>query len=95
MMSTTTGKLFPARVKGSSEEVATVNGQPRKIRRFDIVSDKPEVVWLDERDITVAFATEDNGSRVEFILTRIGNGAAGSSFVRLDKLPPGTPANDP
>ncbi|MBM3540384.1 MAG: hypothetical protein FJX55_21500, partial [Alphaproteobacteria bacterium] len=83
MMSTTTGKLFPARVKGSSEEVATVNGQPRKIRRFDIVSDKPEVVWLDERDITVAFATEDNGSRVEFILTRIGNGAAGSSFVRL------------
>lgn len=96
MMSTTTGRLFPTRVKGGTEGTVTLNGQPRKLRRFDILTDKQEFVLLDERDVAVAFGTEDNGSRVEFILTRITSGGADMPLVRPDKLPPAiTVANEP
>ncbi len=96
VMSTTTGRLFPTRVKGGAESTLTLNGQPRKLRRFDIFTDKPEFVWLDERDVAVVFGTEDNGSRVEFILTRITTGDGDTPLVRPDKLPPAiTVANEP
>lgn len=94
MMSTTTGKIMPARVQGGAEDIVLFNGKPRKLRRFDIQSDKQEFVVLDDRDVAVAFGTEDNGSRVEFVLTRISNGDMPA--VRSDKLPPAmTLANDP
>jgi|GEM_PF-1113281 len=96
MMSTTTGKVMPARVKSSSEDIVLFNGTPRKLRRFDIQSDKQEFVVLDERDVAVVFGTEDNGSRVEFVLTRVSNGEAGTPTVRPDKLPPSMRvANEP
>lgn len=88
MMSTTTGKVMPARVKGGAEDIVLFNGKPRKLRRFDVQSDKQEFVLLDERDVAVVFGTEDNGSRVEFVLTRISQGEAGPGAVRPDKLPP-------
>ncbi len=88
MMSTTTGKVMPARVRGGAEDIVLFNGQPRKLRRFDVQSDKQEFVLLDERDVAVVFGTEDNGSRVEFVLTRISQGEAGPGAVRPDKLPP-------
>lgn len=96
MMSTSTGKVMPARVRGGSEDIVLFNGTPRKLRRFDVQSDKQEFVLLDERDVAVVFGTEDDGSRVEFVLTRISNGDAGASAVRPDKLPPAiTVANEP
>jgi hypothetical protein len=95
MMSTTTGHLFKARVSGGVEGTVTLNGQPRKLRQFDVVSDKQEFLWLDERDIPVVFGTEDNGSRVEFILTRVAAGETGAAPLRLDKLPGPAAANDP
>lgn len=96
MMSTTTGKVMPARVKGGGEDIVLFNGSPRKVRRFDVQSDKQEFVLLDERDVPVVIGTEDDGSRVEFVLTRISNGEAGAATVRRDKLPPAiTVANEP
>jgi hypothetical protein len=96
MMSTSTGKVMPARVKGGAEDIVLFNGKPRKLRRFDVQSDKQEFVLLDERDVAVVFGTENDGSRVEFVLTRISSGDAGSPAVRPDKLPPTiTAANEP
>jgi hypothetical protein len=96
MMSTSTGKFMPARVKGGIEDIVLFNGKPRKLRRFDVESDKQEYVMLDERDIAVVFGTEDNGSRVEFVLTRVGNGETGTPAVRPDKVPPSNAvANEP
>jgi hypothetical protein len=95
MMSTTTGKVMPARVRGGAEDIVLFNGKPRKLRRFDVQSDKQEFVLLDERDVAVVFGTEDNGSRVEFILTRVTESAA-TGAVRPDKLPPAiSAANEP
>ncbi len=92
MMSTTTGKLFPARVHGGEEELITFfDGKPQRLRQFEIFSDKREFVWLDQRDIPVAFGTEDGGVRVEFVLTRAFHGD-GAPAVRIDKLPPGSTA---
>jgi len=95
VMSTSTGRIYPARVSGGGEGTVTVNGQPRKLRQFDVVTDKQEFLWLDEQGVPIAFGTQDNGSRVEFTLVRMSRGTIGTAF-RLDKLPgTTTAANDP
>jgi hypothetical protein len=93
VMSTSTGRVYPARVSGGLESTVTLNGETRKLRQFEVVSDKQEFLWLDDKDTPVAFGTEHNGSRVEFVLTRITHGETATA-ARLDKLPI-TAANDP
>lgn len=93
IMSTSTGRVYPARVTGGIENTVVLNGESRKLRQFEVISDKPEFLWLDDRDTPVAFGTEHDGSRVEFVLTRISHGEDGRT-QRIDKLPL-TAANDP
>lgn len=77
MMSTSTGRVFQARVRGGEEDVVFVEGRPERLRRFEIDSDKREYVWLDRNNVTVAFRTEDDGSPIDFILSRYPSGEAG------------------
>lgn len=77
MMSTSTGRVFQARVRGGEEDVVFVEGRPERLRRFEIDSDKREYVWLDRNDVTVAFRTEDDGTPIDFILSRYPSGEAG------------------
>jgi hypothetical protein len=89
VMSTTTGRLFQPRVRISAEELTMPDGQRRKLRQYEIVTDKREFVWLDDQDVPVVFGTDDEGARVEFVLVRTDPQQAGSPAVRRDKLPPG------
>lgn len=77
MMSTSTGRVFQARVRGGEEDVISVEGRSERLRRFEIDSDKREYVWLDRNDVTVAFRTEDDGTPIDFILSRYPSGEAG------------------
>jgi hypothetical protein len=88
VMSTTTGRLFQPRVRISAEELTMLDGQRRKLRRYEIETDKREFVWLDDQDVPVVFGTDDDGARVEFVLVRTYPQQAGSPAVRRDKLPP-------
>ncbi len=69
MMSTKTGKVVKAVVTDSGDTSITLDGQTRHLHQFDIETDKHYVVWLDTNGIVVAFQTEEQGSRINFVLT--------------------------
>jgi hypothetical protein len=77
MMSTSTGKVFRARVRGGEEDLIPLEGRIEKLRRFEIDSDKREYVWLDRNNVPVAFRTHDESTTVDFLLSRYPSGEAG------------------
>jgi hypothetical protein len=77
MMSTSTGTVLPAMVRGGQEDMIALEGRIEKLRRFEIDSDKREYVWLDRNDIPVAFRTHDEGTTIDFVLSRYPSGEAG------------------
>jgi hypothetical protein len=68
LMSTRTGRVLDAHVTPSRDTVVGVDGRPVTVRRFDIVSDKRETVWIDDSDVTVGFRVIEEGRPVDFIL---------------------------
>lgn len=69
MMSTRTGKVEHVQVRGGEEQsVALFNGSTQRLHQYEIISDRHQFVWLDDRGVTVAFRTEENGSDVDFVL---------------------------
>ena len=69
MMSTRTGKVTRVHVTGGEEEPVAFNGNTRRLHQYEIVSDKHQFVWFDDRGVPVAFRTEDNGHPVDFVLS--------------------------
>jgi len=90
VMSTTTGRLFQPRVRITAEELTLLDGQRRKLRQYEIFTDKREFVYLDDRNVPVIFGTDKDGSRVEFVLVRASDKDTALSAIRTDKLPPRT-----
>jgi Family of unknown function (DUF6134) len=68
MMSTRTGKVEHVRVLGGEKRSVAFNGNPQRLRQYEIISDKHQFVWLDDNGVTVAFRTDENGSPVDFLL---------------------------
>jgi hypothetical protein len=69
VMSTKTGEVFKAQVKGGAVEQVTFDGNARRLRQYEVLDDKREFVWFDERGIPEAFRVFQDGSTVDFILT--------------------------
>ncbi len=67
LMSTTTGRLFWPQIV-QREETLRLDGKPARLRRIDVLDNKHQVVWFDDRDVPVAFRTEEEGSPVDFVL---------------------------
>jgi hypothetical protein len=76
MMSTKTGRLVHVRVSGGKEEAIAVNGATKRLHQYEIIGDKRQFVWLDERGTPVAFRTEEDGSAVDFVLAQPQEAAA-------------------
>jgi hypothetical protein len=68
MMSTKTGRLVHVRVSGGEERAVALAGSTRRLHQYEIVGDKHQFVWLDERGTPVAFRTEEDGAPVDFVL---------------------------
>lgn len=75
VMSTKSGKIMAARLNDVKDEIVTVDGRPERLRRFDVTTDKPQSVWMDEHNVPVAFRTEEDGTPIDFVLTRYPSGA--------------------
>jgi hypothetical protein len=70
LLSTRDGALLTARVSDGPVETITRGGRQERLRRFDIVSDKHDYVWVDAENVPVAFRTVEGGDPVDFVLTR-------------------------
>jgi hypothetical protein len=68
MMSTKTGRLFQAHVIVGPTEPFSKSGDGPPARRYDVISDKREPVWFDERGVAVAFGTVSGDARIMFVL---------------------------
>jgi len=63
------GRLFKPQITGRDETVRLGDGRTRKLRRYEIVGDKRQVVWFDESGVALAFRSEENGMNIDFVLT--------------------------
>jgi hypothetical protein len=68
LMSTSTGRVLDAHVTSRRDTVVGTDGKPVTVRRFDVISDKRETVWVDDSDVTVGFRVIEEGRPVDFIL---------------------------
>jgi len=70
MMSTKTGRIDQVQVSGGGVDGVTFDGKDLRLRRYEITGTKRQFVWLDERGIPVAFRTDQDGTPIDFVLTR-------------------------
>lgn len=68
MMSTRTGQVLPVHVRGGEVEPVALSGVTLKLHQYEVVSDKHQFVWLDDRGTPVAFRTNEHGKPVDFVL---------------------------
>lgn len=68
VMSTKTGRISSVLVKGGDEQAITFDGHPMRLRQYEIVGEKRQFVWFDDRGSPVAFRTEQQGANVDFVL---------------------------
>jgi len=62
------GRLFKAQISTREEVVRLQDGRPHKLRRYEIVGDKRQVVWFDQQGVPLAFRTEEGGVNIDFVL---------------------------
>jgi len=70
VMSTKTGEVFKAQVLGSNVQPINFDARTEHLRGFEIVDDKREFVWFDERGVPIAFRAFEDGAQIDFVLTR-------------------------
>jgi hypothetical protein len=70
VMSTKSGRVERVNVSGGEIESVNFDGQELRLHHYDVVGTKRDEVWLDDRGVSVAFRTEDQGSPIDFVLSR-------------------------
>jgi hypothetical protein len=70
MMSTRTGRFEPVQVTGGATERISVDGLEIPVRHYIIATDKQQDVWVDRRGIPIAFRSMENGTPIDFQLSR-------------------------
>ena len=68
IMSTKTGRVNRVVVTDTGEVTATFDGKTMHVHQWFIDGDKHQIVWIDARGVVVAFQTEENGTRINFVL---------------------------
>jgi hypothetical protein len=70
VMSTKTGEVYKAQVFGSNVEPVKFDGRAGRLRGFEIIDDKREFAWFDDRGVPAAFRVFEDGAQIDFVLTR-------------------------
>lgn len=71
MMAAASGRLVKGRiVRMVVEEVPRRDGTLARLRRYEIQTDKRQVVWFDDAGIPRAFRIEEGGAMIDFVLVR-------------------------
>jgi hypothetical protein len=70
MLSTKSGRVEPVRQVDGGPALLSVHGIDIPVRHYAFASDKRQEVWIDSRGIPVQFRTVENGTPIDFVLTR-------------------------
>jgi hypothetical protein len=69
LISTKTGRVETVSVRGGDETSVTLDGRNLRLREYEIIGNKRQFVWLDDRGVAVAFRTDEAGTPIDFVLT--------------------------
>lgn len=69
LMSTRTGEIENIHITGGGETPVTFDGKTRLLHQYRIEGRKPGVIWLNDRNIPVAFRVWEHGTPVDFVLS--------------------------
>ncbi|HEX9462745.1 MAG TPA: DUF6134 family protein [Alphaproteobacteria bacterium] len=70
MMSSVSGKVYPAQVRDNGEETVLVAGQSRRAHKYGIDTDRQHWVWFDDQGVPVMLESIERGDHVRLTLTR-------------------------
>ncbi|HUZ74034.1 MAG TPA: DUF6134 family protein [Stellaceae bacterium] len=68
MMSTKSGHVDHVHVSGGDLVAVKFDGRNYRLRRYEVDGEKRQFVWVDDRDVAVAFRTVEDGTPVDFVL---------------------------
>lgn len=69
VMSTKSGRIEDVRISGSGETPVTFDGKTQTLHQYLIDGEKRGVVWLDDRNVPIAFKVWEGGTPIQFVLT--------------------------
>ncbi len=81
-----TGRIINVHVSGGDYDTISVNGTAVAARRFIVMGDKREEVWLDNRKIPIMCRIFENGTPIDFVLQDPA-AATGANTVASVKRP--------
>lgn len=70
MLSTKTGRVLPVKASGGEPATLSVHGVDVPVRHFSYASDNKQDVWLSEGGIPMQFRSVENGTPIDFTLSR-------------------------
>jgi hypothetical protein len=70
LMSTRDGRIMRARVSGGDLEPSSLGGTTMSLRRYEVDSNHRDSIWFDREGIPVKFQAQENGTPVDFVLSR-------------------------
>jgi hypothetical protein len=70
MMSTRTGKTSPVRVTGGEVQPVSLDGASFRAHQYEIQSYKRHFAWFSDDGVPLAFRTDEDGTMIDFVLTR-------------------------
>jgi len=70
LMRVDNGKIEQVRVTGGSETAVTINGATIPARGYQIDGATHYKIWIDQHDVPVMFAVDDDGGEVTFTLEK-------------------------
>jgi hypothetical protein len=76
LMSPKTGKLFNVHLGKTEEKMVVLGDHQALLREYQVIGEKRQVLWLDDEGTPVGFRTEEDGTPIDFVLTRHAVGAS-------------------
>ncbi|MGH6983275.1 MAG: DUF6134 family protein [Stellaceae bacterium] len=68
VMSTKSGRIEDVRISGGGETPVTFDGKTQTLRQYLINGEKPGIVWLDNRNVPIAFKVWEDGTPIQLVL---------------------------
>lgn len=69
VMSTKSGRIEDVRISGGGETPVTFDGKTQLLRQYLIDGRKRGIVWLDDRNVPIAFRVWEDGMPIQLVLT--------------------------
>lgn len=70
MLSSVTGRIFPARIVDRGQDALSVAGQTYRAHEYEIDADRSHLVWFDQDGVPLQIESTEEGQPVRLVLMR-------------------------